>query len=76
VTPPIYGDTAAKYLSNSLHIIVPHGGHGFNGLNGIECVDNLIVSFIERGNTAGLDTSCVGSITRKGFVLRLPESNK
>ena len=76
VTPPIYGDTAAKYLSNSLHIIVPHGGHGFNGLNGIECVDNLIVSFIERGTTAGLNTSCVGSITRNGFVLKLPEANK
>jgi pimeloyl-ACP methyl ester carboxylesterase len=76
VTPPIYGDTAAKYLSNSLHLIVPHGGHGFNGLNGIECIDNLIVSFIERGTNTGLDTSCVGSITRKGFLLKLPESSK
>ena len=76
VTPPIYGDTAAKYLSHSLHVIVPQGGHGFNGLNGLDCIDNLIVSFIDRGTTTGLDTSCVNSIGRKGFLLKLPGSNK
>lgn len=76
VTPPIYGDTAAKYLSHSLHLIVPHGGHGFNGLNGLDCINNLIVSFIDRGTTTGLGTSCVNSIGRKGFLLKLPDSNK
>ena len=76
VTPPIYGDTAAKYLSHSLHLVVPHGGHGFNGLNGLDCLDNLIVSFIDRGTTAGLDTSCVSAIGRKGFLLKLPDANK
>jgi pimeloyl-ACP methyl ester carboxylesterase len=76
VTPPIYGDTAAKYLSHSLHVVVPHGGHGFNGLNGLDCVDNLIASFIERGTTTGLDTSCVKAIARKGFLLKMPEPNR
>jgi len=76
VTPPMYGDTAAKYLSHSLHVIVPHGGHGFNGLNGLDCIDNPVVSFINRGTTTGLDTSCVNAIARKGFLLELPESNK
>ncbi len=76
VTPPMYGDTAAKYLSHSLQVIVPHGGHGFNGLNGLDCIDNLILSFIDRGTTAGLNTSCVNSIVRKGFMLNLPDSNK
>jgi hypothetical protein len=74
VTPPLYGDTAAKYLSHSLHVIVPHGGHGFNGLSGLDCIDNLIAGFIERGTTTGLDTSCVSVIVRKGFMLKLPES--
>ncbi len=76
VTPPMYGDTAAKYLSHSLHVIVPHGGHGFNGLNGLDCIDNLVVSFINRGTTTGLDTSCVNAIARKGFLLELPDSRK
>jgi pimeloyl-ACP methyl ester carboxylesterase len=71
VTPPIYGDTAAKHLSKSVHVIVPHGGHGFGGLDGLDCIDNLIASFIERGTTAGLDSSCVSSISRKGFALSL-----
>jgi pimeloyl-ACP methyl ester carboxylesterase len=74
VTPPMYGDTTAKYLSHSLHVIVPHGGHGFNGLNGIDCIDNLIVGFINRGTTEGLDTSCVSAIVRKGFMLKLPDA--
>lgn len=75
VTPPLYGDTVAKYLSQSVHVIVPHGGHGFNGLNGLECIESLIASFVERGTTTGLDSSCVDSISRKGFLLKLPNSN-
>lgn len=69
VTPPVYGDTAAKYLPNSLHLVVPHGGHGFGGLDGLDCVDNLITDFVERGTTSGLDTSCVKNIRRKGFLI-------
>ena len=72
VTPPIYGDTAAKHLSHSLHVIVPHGGHGFGGLTGVDCIDSLMSSFIEKGTTTGLDTSCVNSISREGFQLKLP----
>lgn len=71
VTPPVYGDAAAKYLSRSIHVVVPHGGHGFGGLNGIDCINKLMVEFIERGTTAGLDTSCVKSISRRGFALKL-----
>jgi len=72
VTPPVYGDTAAKHLSHSLHVVVPHGGHGFGGLNGIECIDSLITSFLETGKTVGLDTSCVSGITRQAFMLKFP----
>ncbi|HEV7745988.1 MAG TPA: alpha/beta fold hydrolase [Pyrinomonadaceae bacterium] len=76
VTPPAYGDSAAKSLPNSLHVVVPHGGHGFGGLNGIECVDKLIAAFVNSGNAKGLDTACVGSIRRKGFALKLQEANQ
>ena len=68
VTPPAYGDTAAKYLTNSLHIVVPHGGHGFGGLDGLDCIQNLIAEFIDRGVAEGLDISCVNGIQRKGFL--------
>ena len=73
VTPPVYGDTAAKYLPNSLHLVVPHGGHGFGGLDGLDCIQNLVAEFVNRGTTSGLDASCVKNIRRRGFLLKLAE---
>jgi hypothetical protein len=67
VTPPAHAAEAAKYLPNSLNLVVPHGGHGQDGLVGIECMDRLIAEFIERGTAKGLDTSCVAGIHRAGF---------
>lgn len=76
VTPPVYGDTAAKYLPNSLHIVVPHGGHGFGGLEGLDCIQKLVAEFVNRGTTKELDTSCVNRIRRKGFLLNFAEPKK
>ena len=70
VTPPSNGDRIAKTLTNSLHVVVPHGAHGLNGLEGMDCIDNLIVEFVEKGSTKGLDTACVKNIHRKGFQLK------
>jgi len=71
VTPPVYGDAAAKYLPNSLHVVIPQGGHGFGGLDGLDCIQNLFATFIDRGTANGLDTSCGQNIRRKGFQLKL-----
>ena len=76
VTPPAYGDAAAKHLPNSLHVVVPHGGHGFGGLEGLACIQSLVAEFVERGATAGLDTSCVKGIRRRGFLLKLAEPKR
>jgi len=73
VTPPAYGDIAARHLPNSLHIVVPSGGHGFGGLEGLDCIQKLVAEFVNQGSTKGLDTSCVKSIRRRGFQLKLPE---
>jgi pimeloyl-ACP methyl ester carboxylesterase len=70
VTPPANGDAAARNLSNSLHVVVPHAGHGFGGLEGIDCIQNLVTQFIEQGTTKNLDTSCVKNIRRTGFALK------
>jgi pimeloyl-ACP methyl ester carboxylesterase len=69
VTPPSNGETVAKSLPNGRHVIVPHGAHAFFGLDGLECIDKLINDFIEQGSTKNLNTDCVSSIKRKGFVL-------
>jgi pimeloyl-ACP methyl ester carboxylesterase len=72
VTPPAHGDATATNLTSSLHIVVPHGAHGFGGLQGIDCILGLQTMFVERGTTKGLDTSCVKNIKRNGFALTLP----
>jgi pimeloyl-ACP methyl ester carboxylesterase len=70
VTPPSNAERVAKTLSNSLNIVVPHGAHGLGGLEGTDCIDNLIAEFIEKGSTKGLNTECVKNIHRKGFQLK------
>ena len=70
VTPPANGDFVARTFSNSLHVVVPHGAHGFGNLEGTDCIDRLSTEFVERGTTKGLDTACVKSIRRRGFVLK------
>jgi len=70
VTPPSNGDEAARYLPNSKHVIVPHGGHGFYGVDGLDCIDGLINQFIGTANAKDLDTSCIARVKRRGFVLK------
>jgi pimeloyl-ACP methyl ester carboxylesterase len=71
VTPPTHGDAVASHLPNSLHVIVPHGAHGFGGLEGVDCIIRLQTEFVERGTAKGLETSCVKQVRRKGFQLDL-----
>ena len=70
VTPPSNAERVAKTLTNSLNVVVPSGAHGLGGLEGMDCIDNLIVEFVERGASKGLDTACVKSIHRKAFQLK------
>ena len=70
VTPPSHGDAVAKTLSNSLHVVVPDGAHGLDGLENIQCLNQIITQFISRGAVKDLDTSCVTSIRRRGFALQ------
>jgi pimeloyl-ACP methyl ester carboxylesterase len=71
VTPPANGESVRRHLAQSLHVVVPHGGHGLNGLEGTDCIDKLQLDFITRGTVKGLDTSCVKAIRRRGWPLAL-----
>lgn len=68
VTPPQYGARVAAHLTNSLHVVVPFGAHGFDGLDGQDCLRRLRREFVERGTAAGLETSCVSSIGPPPFA--------
>ena len=67
VTPPANADAVARYLPNSLHLVIPGAGHVFGG----ECLDSIQRQFIEAGTLDGLDTSCIQSRPREEFVLPL-----
>ncbi len=65
VTPPRWGEEAARHLPNSLHVIAP-GTHGLGG----PCVDGMMRNFLESGSVDGLDTSCVESMRLPPYSLR------
>jgi pimeloyl-ACP methyl ester carboxylesterase len=68
ITPPERGEEVAKYLPNSRHVIIPHGGHGLDGLSGADCVDRLILEFLHSGDAKSLDTSCVETMAPPPFA--------
>ena len=67
ITPPPWGEEAAKYLAKSLHYVFPDGGHGllFTG----ECADSIALSFLadpERQPEAG----CMADLSLPDFYVR------
>ncbi len=68
VTPPSFGERVARGFPNGLHLVVPHGGHGSDG----DCMNGIIVEFLKRASTKGLDTSCVAQSKPAKFALEAP----
>lgn len=68
VTPPQRGEEVAHHLPNSRHIIVSQAGHGIDGLSDPDCVEGLILQFMERGDAKNLDASCVDRMAPPPFV--------
>jgi pimeloyl-ACP methyl ester carboxylesterase len=66
-TPPSNAEAVAKSLPHALQVVVPHGGHGYEGLEGLACLTRLETAFVEKGTTEGLDTTCIAAIRRPPF---------
>lgn len=64
VTPPEFGELAARHLPRSLHIVAP-GAHGVDG----PCLDEIAERFLETASVDGLDTSCVADLALPPFVV-------
>ncbi len=75
VTPASSATQASATLPRSLSIVIPGGGHDYEGLPGAdECVAAISARFIARGSVEGLDTSCVGRLRRPPFPTRPVET--
>ncbi len=72
-TPAAGAERVASHLPNSLHLVIPDGSHGTDGMAGAECLPEMVTAFIEAGSTRGLDTSCVSRIRRAPFLLEVPK---
>ncbi|MFL5303160.1 MAG: alpha/beta hydrolase [Anaeromyxobacteraceae bacterium] len=68
VTPPAWGEVAARSLPRARHLVLPGGGHGslFRG-----CIPRLVERFIDGGSAEGLDASCVERMRPAPFFVDL-----
>ena len=66
VTPPSNAEHVAQWLSNSLQLVVPGGGHNviYRG-----CIPRLAAEFIDAGSLQELDAACVEQIEPLPFFL-------
>jgi hypothetical protein len=68
VTPAADAAEAAATLPHSLSIVIPAGGHGYNGVPGAEeCAAGIANQFIERGSVDDVDTGCIARLHRAPF---------
>ncbi len=68
VTPPRFGEDAARHLPNSLHLVVS-ATHDVGG----QCVEDIKAAFLEQASVKDLDTSCIESIRMRAY--ELPNAN-
>jgi pimeloyl-ACP methyl ester carboxylesterase len=70
ITPPQRGEEVARYLPNSRHVIIPEAAHGPFGVSHLDCMDRLIVEFLDHGDARKLDVSCVNQMKPPPFALK------
>lgn len=66
VTPPEAAEIVQEGLPNSLHVVVPNGGHPVGGA----CIEAMVVELFRTASVDGLDPSCVEEAPPTRF--RLP----
>ncbi|MDH3524511.1 MAG: alpha/beta hydrolase [Acidobacteriota bacterium] len=76
-TPARCGYEAQEFLPASVHLVVPDGAHGWFGLSGIKCIDELQSRFLETASVEGLGVDgCVAGIARPPFLLAVPREEE
>jgi pimeloyl-ACP methyl ester carboxylesterase len=69
ITPPRWGAAAARTLSRSRHVVIPHLSHESSGLHGAECLDSLFARFLRQPDPARVSTACVNAVRPPPFVV-------
>lgn len=69
VTPVAWAQQVSSRLTDSRVVVIDYLGHFPDGLANMECLDDLIRAFLRAGTTAGLDISCVETMTPPPFAV-------
>ncbi|MBT40909.1 MAG: peptidase [Idiomarina sp.] len=68
VTPPRWGDIAARTLTNSAHFVAEHASHTIASHT---CANKIIADFIEAGSVQDLSGECLKKRVAQPFVLNV-----
>jgi pimeloyl-ACP methyl ester carboxylesterase len=68
VTPAAWAHEVAAGFPRSRVVEIPGLGHYPDGLEHLECFDEMMAAFFARPDPAALDTSCVAAMRRPPFV--------
>ena len=66
ITPPVHAQQVTDSLTNELHLIYAHMGHGNISSR---CSMNILRDFLESASVAGLDSSCVAEVVPPPFFV-------
>ena len=67
VTPIQWARDVAAHLPRSRVVVIPELGHFPDGLDHMECYDQIIAQFFESGSTTSLDLGCVSEMQPPPF---------
>ena len=70
ITPPSWGDDAARLLPRSRHVVVRHLSHEQNGLGNADCLEQVFAQFVATPDAQALDISCTEQMHAPAFVLK------
>ena len=68
VSPPERGEEAARHLPKSRHVVIAQSAHIHHGMTNVECIDNVMLEFLAKGDARDLDISCVERIRPPPFA--------
>ena len=66
---PDWSRHAAKTLPHSLVVEVPEGVHSFIGMSNPQCLQGIVVKFVDTASVDGLETDCVATMKHPAFII-------
>ena len=66
ITPPAYGDLLLNGLSNSVHLVGPHQGHGIMHRG---CFTRIFNNFLSTASVSNLESACIKHLPRMPFFI-------